>query len=669
MGTPVIGLSESFWKARKALTPEEQSLVDHSLMKFMENPEHPGLRLHRLDALPKSKAKVLWSLRVNDDIRMILYRHETGWIPVYVDHHDPAYDWARRHEVEVNAKTGELQIYRTIEQVKVVTREVRPVLAGHSREYLLDLGVPESYVDPLLMAEEGQFEELISGLSALVQERLLELATGRLVPVPPRLRTIEELANHPLGRQQLLFLRNLEELKRALSYPWEQWMVFLHPAQREVVEQTFRGPARVTGSAGTGKTVVVVHRAKVLAERYPEEPILVTTFNRFLAARLRRALEQLMGQLPPNLEVENLHALAHRLYGKLGGTAKLIPETDAIFRELLHTHTQSLGFPYAFLLSEHALLDSHGLYTWEAYRSFPRVGRGVPLTARQRLALFQVFQAFWQDLEAQGFLTFQRLLHEVRKGVEEGKLPRYRAILVDETQDFGPAELLLVKSLAPVEEDGLFFALDPAQRIYRSPLPWQALGLDIRGRSRRLKVNYRSTRQVVGLAERILPKKLEEEQREVLSLLQGPEPEVRGFTREEEALEELARWIRWLLGLGCEPREIAVFARVRELVRKLADYLNHRDIPAGAAEESEVEGVYCSTAHGGKGLEFRAVALFGAQKGLFPLESLLRDLEGEERAVQEEKERHLLYVALSRAREHLWVGYVGEPSPFLGGEG
>lgn len=661
-----LAIAESFWKGIEKLEVSERGRVLEAIRKFMENPSHSSLKLHRMDKLPRSKGKNLWSARVNDDIRLLLYNLSgSHWVAVYAGHHDEAYEWAERHEVEVNKLTGELQIYKVIEKEQIQTVDIKPVLKGHTPDYLLSMGVPESYVQPLLLAGEEQFMELISGLPLPLQERLLELATGRLIPAPPKLRTIEELYEHPLGRQQLLFVRNLEELRQALTYPWERWMVFLHPAQREVVEHTFRGPARITGSAGTGKTVVVIHRAKVLAQRYPEDPILVTTFNRFLALRLRRALELLHGQVPENIVVENLHALATRWYRELGETKQSVDESDSTFRDLFQKHARGLDFSLSFLLSEHAMLDSYGLYTWEAYRSFPRTGRKTPLTGRQRYALFNAFQGFWEDLENKGLITFNRLFHQVREAVERGKLSRFRAVLVDEAQDFGPAEILFVRSLAREEQDGLFFALDPAQRIYRNPLSWQALGLEIRGRSYNLKVNYRSTKEILDLAESVLPREIDGEPRSVLSLLQGPVPEIHPFSTEEEALQELSKWIRWLLHQGTRPEEIAVFARIKDLATRVANYLKEQDIPASSPQDEESTGVYCNTIHGGKGMEFRAVALFGAQRGLLPLESLLRDKDPEERENLIEKERNLLYVALSRAREHLWVGHVGEISPLL----
>lgn len=659
-------IAESFYKSLSRLTQEEQDRVREAVFSFLENPKHPSLKLHKLEKL---KTKGFWSIYVNMDLRIILSEHaQVGWIFAYTGHHDDAYRWAETHQVEIHPKTGVLQIFRVVEEVKVVPRQVRPLLP-YPEDYLLDLGVPPSYLKPLSLVEnEEELLELISGLPQDVQERLLDLYTGKKVVPPPKVQTIEELVKHPLSRQHLQFIQNLDELRRALTYPWERWMVFLHPSQREAVERSFRGPARVTGPAGTGKTVVALHRAAKLAERYPGEPLLLTTFNRFLAARLRAGLRLLLGEVPENLTVENVHSLATRLHNQHLGPIGIA--TEETYLPWLLEASEDLNYGPEFVRSEFAFVDAWGLYTWDLYKNFPRSGRGVPLTARERRQLFDVFQGVWEELEAKGLMTFNGLLHRLRAKAEAGELPRFRAAVVDEAQDLGPAELLFLRALVEESPDNLFFALDPAQRIYRPPLSWQAMGLDVRGRSIRLKVNYRTTREIAQTAERLLPPEVEEEVREVLSLLQGPRPSIRSFANQEACTKDLVAWVRNHLDFGVPPEEIGVLTRIWSLAEHVQETLKAQGIPATllSDREEQAAGVRVGTVHSAKGLEFRAVAVFGANRNLFPLDSLLKRTASEqERAEFRETDRNLLYVALSRAREALWVGYWGEPSPFLSG--
>jgi len=661
-----VAIADSFYKSLAKLTREEQDRVRETVFLFLQNPRHPSLKMHKLEKL---KTKGFWSLYVNMDLRIILYEHpQVGFILAYVGHHDEAYRWAENHQAEVHPRTGVLQIFRVVEETKVVPREVRPLL-NYPEDYLLDLGVPPSYIKPLRLVEtEDEFLEILSGLPQDVQERLLDLQAGKKVVPPPKVSTLEELAQHPLSRQHLQFIRDLGELRRALDYPWERWMIFLHPAQREAVERNFQGPARVTGPAGTGKTVVALHRAATLAQRYPEAPILLTSFNRFLVARLRMGLRLLLGEVPPNLHVENLHSLAVRLHSQHLGPARIAKEET--YLPWLLEAGEPTGYEPEFLRSEFAFVDSFGLYEWDLYKTFPRSGRGVPLTARERRRLFEVFQKVWERMEAEGLLTFNQLLHRLRAKGEAGELPRFRAAVVDEAQDLGPAELLFLRALVEEGPDDLFFALDPAQRIYRGPLSWQALGLEVRGRSIRLKVNYRTTREIAQTAENLLPPEVEEEVREVLSLLRGPKPTIRGFGTQESCTADLVAWMRSHLDFGVPPEEIGVLTRVWDLARHLRDALEAKGIQATllSDKEEQGEGVRVGTVHSAKGLEFRAVAVYGVNHNLFPLESLLRKAPSErDREALVEQDRNLLYVAFSRAREHLWVGYWGEPSPFLGG--
>jgi hypothetical protein len=652
-------IAESFYKGKDRLNHIERGQIMDALLSFFQDPSYPSLRLEKIH-------NGFWSVRASRDLRIILTRQAQVWIAVYCGHHDEAYRWAERRRAAIHPQTGEIQIVR-IPEVDTSPEEppANAPLARFDEDYLLSLGVPPDYLKPLRYATEDGVLELLNGLPQAIQERILDLLDGKPVVPPPRIQVQnpEELLAHPLIQRQFVLLQSLQEVRQALQGSWEAWHFFLHPLQQEMVGARFGGPARVTGGAGTGKTVVAIHRTRTLAQRYPEARILLTTFNKGLAQRLKIALKGLAGEELPNVWVDHLHNLALRLHEEVFGPAKVWTEKE--YRPVLEELSQGLAFRPDFVLSEWEMADAWGLYTWEDYRGFSREGRGTPLSARERQALFELFQKVWETLRTQGATTFSGVCHRVRAALEEGRLPRFRAVVADETQDFGPAELMLLRALAAEGEDDLFLTLDPAQRIYRGPTSWRALGLEVQGRSRRLRVNYRTTREIGELAERTLPSQVEGEARGSLALLRGSRPEIRGFPREEAALEELLRWIRWLLGQGLESRQIAVLARVHKLAERVGERLQKEGLSTQKLDEDGA-GVWYGTVHGAKGLEFRAVALFGASDGLFPLRSLLNNATDlQERALVEEKERSLLYVALSRPREYLWVGYWGEASPYL----
>ena len=649
-------LTPSFLDAVGTLTHQETQTILEKVRLMAEYPDHPSFKWHRLDRIGDGN---MWSGYVNKDLRIIAVKYKGVWVLLYVDHHDEAYKWAQSHKVEESEVTGELVVYKVAKQPAV--RTYTPYLKNCDKNYLLALGVPPSYIDVLCLAEtEQQFLDALSGLPEFLQERLLDVATGKLVPPPPRLNTLEDLWDHLPARQYLGVLKNIDELRAALHYPWERWLVFLHPSQREAVERVYKGPFLLTGAAGTGKTVVVLHRTKAILERYPDQPVLLTTFNKALSFYLQKGLAMLLQDVPTNLTLENLHSLALRWYSQIYGRVE--PLSEQMVRQRVQAAGSHLPYDADFLFAEFQMWDAFGLYRWEDYRDFTRLGRKVPLSGRERLKLHEVFHQAMESWEAEGQVTFSRMLHRVREAVEAGYIERFRSVIADEVQDFGPAELMLLRALAVDGPDSLFLAMDSAQRIYQFEFPWSALGIEVKGRSLHLKVNYRLTREIAHFASRLVDR--EGELGDVVALLRGPEPRVVGRQNIQEALEELEKWLGWLHEQGYPWESLAVLVRTKERLNEVKGFLEQR-LPVRSSQE-EREGVYLGTVHSAKGQEFRAVAVFGANDTDFPLQSVLSKLRNEE--AKEEflrKERSLLYVACSRAREQLLILYWGTASGFL----
>jgi hypothetical protein len=269
-------IADTFTQALAKLTRDEQRAVKTSAFDMQMNPGSPGLQLHRIDA---SKDPNFWSLRVNRDIRIIVHNTAQSFLLAYVGHHDDAYRWAERRRIEVHPKTGAIQIVEVRERIEEITpqrpyqhddilEEVphsQPSLRQPatsdlppsqpflelSQDNLLSIGVPQDWISDIRIATEDQFLDLATHLPAEASEALLEyVSTGSLkVPAPV---IVSDPYAHPDALRRIRVVENVEELEQALSYPWERWIVFLHPSQRAIVEQTFSGPARVSGSAGTG---------------------------------------------------------------------------------------------------------------------------------------------------------------------------------------------------------------------------------------------------------------------------------------------------------------------------------------------------------------------------------------------------------------------------------
>src|SRR5437867_1175158 len=318
-------IADSFTDSLARLTGEEQKAVKTTAFDLQMNPTSPGLSFHRL---AKAKDRNFWSLRVSVDLRLIVHKTQGSVLLCYVDHHNKAYDWAERRKLETHPKTGATQLVEIRETVKEVVVPVyvqaemptppKPLLfADTPEEELLGYGVPAEWLNDVRQATEDTLLLLADRLPAEAAEALLELATGGKPRLAQPVMTVTNPFDHPDAQRRFRVLTNVEELQRALDFPWEKWTVFLHPEQRQWVERDYNGPARVSGSAGTGKTVVALHRAAHLARTHPDTRVLLVTFSDTLAHALHTQLKRLIGSEPrlgDRIDVHSLNAIGKRLY-------------------------------------------------------------------------------------------------------------------------------------------------------------------------------------------------------------------------------------------------------------------------------------------------------------------------------------------------------------------
>jgi mRNA-degrading endonuclease RelE of RelBE toxin-antitoxin system len=299
-------IADTFTDSLAHLTGEEQKLVKTTAFDLQMNPAQPGMQFHRLD---KARDPNFWSVRVNRDVRLIVHKTDTSLLLCYVDHHDDAYRWAERRRLETHPKTGAAQLVEIRETVKEIFvpayKEVVEHVSAKLRlfehvadEELLSYGVPPEWLRDVREADEDGLLSLADHLPSEAAEALLELATGGKPRVAPAVSTAVDPFEHPDAQRRFRVMNNVEELAAALDYPWDKWTIFLHPAQRELVERDFSGPARVAGSAGTGKTIVALHRAVHLARNNRESRVLLTTFSDTLANALRYKLRRLLHHEP-----------------------------------------------------------------------------------------------------------------------------------------------------------------------------------------------------------------------------------------------------------------------------------------------------------------------------------------------------------------------------------
>ena len=680
-------IADTFTASLAKLPNDQQRAAKTTTFDLQTNMAHRSLSLHRVTG---AKDPGFWSARVNLDLRIILHRAGENVVLCYVDSHDDAYRWAERRRLETHPTTGAAQLVELREMVQEVVIPVyveveqqappkRLPFARISDGQLLGYGVPEEWLYDVRAATEDSMLDLADHLPAEAAEALLELAVGKTpqpsLPAPPGADPFA----HPDALRRFRVMRNMEELEEALEYPWEKWTIFLHPAQLGLVERTYNGPARVSGSAGTGKTVVALHRAAFLAKSTPGSRVLLTTFSDALANLLRTKLQMLIDQeVQPDgrIVVDSLDAVGLSLYEATFGPLQLARrETIGALVEDA-ARKEGTNFSRTFLLTEwDRVVDAWQLGTWESYRDVARIGRYSRLSETQRKALWPVFQRVRSALREQGLVTKAEMFGRLTREVERLEHPPFDHVVVDEAQDVSVAQLRFLAALAGGRPNGLFFAGDLGQRIFQQPFSWKELGVDVRGRSQTLRINYRTSHQIRTQADRLLDPAISdvdgnlEERKGTVSVFNGPQPSVQVLEDEEAESSAVSKWLTGRISEGLQPREIGVFVRSIDQLERAVATIKPYGVPYAVLDEDTDAEEGCltvGTMHLAKGLEFRAVAVMACDSEVIPLQSRVESIADE--ADLEEvynTERNLLYVACTRARDHLLVTGVKPVSEFL----
>ena len=680
-------IADTFTDSLAKLTGQEQKGVKTTAFDLQLNPANPGMQFHRLD---RARDPNFWSLRVTRDIRIIVHKTSDNLLLCYVDHHDKAYDWAARRRLETHPKTGAAQLVEIRETVKEITipkyvevEQPAPpmpkLFASLSDDDLLSYGVPHEWLEDVQEATEDSLFGIADHLPVEAAEALLELATGGKPELATAVVT-EDPFDHPDAQRRFRLMTDSEELKRALEYPWEKWAVFLHPDQQAIVDRKFNGPARVAGSAGTGKTVVALHRAVHLAEKYPNAKVLVTTFTEALADVLRAKIESLIDGQPEiieRIEVADLDAVGKRLFLNTNVKAE-IANADTI-KEVLSSVAERVGkgkFTDQFVWMEfHDVVDAWQLSTWENYRDVQRLGRKTRLGETGRKQLWEIFTEFRSELDGRNLITNAGMFAKATEHAQTQSSPVFDFIVVDEAQDLSVSQLRFLGAMGKNEPEGLFFAGDLGQRIFEPPFSWKSLGVDIRGRSKTLRINYRTSHQIRSQAERLLPPELAdvdgnaEKRTGTVSLFNGPPPAIQIFDGQKEESSAVSKWVKQTLDAGISPQEIGIFVRSPAQFDRAKTAIGNAGAKCNTIEDRvnfQSDQVNLMTMHLAKGLEFRAVAVMACDDEIIPLQSRIESVaDASDLKEVYSTERHLLYVACTRARDQLFVTGVEPASEFL----
>lgn len=706
---PQLAFANSFWESYDVLEKPVRAGVRKAMQKFQQLtvPElHADKGLH-LESVENARDPRMRTIRINDFWRGVVLAPNDGsdvFLLVNVVRHDDAYTWAAKRLYTTNSATRALEVRNVvaIEQLtpaleKAAVAAPSLLFAKYSDTVLRELGIDDqvlravrTIVDkPQLEAfgtllPEDQFEVLQYLAEGFSAEDVYRDVVAVRRPVDAGPDPDESLAIVIANTSsRIRLVTGPEELADILEKPFAAWRVFLHPSQRRVAYRvSYGGPVQVTGGPGTGKTVAALHRVKHLLTRSPGTRLLLTTYTNALASSLRENLSLLLDgdeSLLGRVDVTTVNAYAHGVVTRLDGRSPS-PIGDREERQLWERVVKKLGLPWTeqFLAQEyrHVVL-AQDLRTLDAYRAAVRRGRGSALSAARREQLWPAVELFEELLRVRKATTYLKVCARAADLLADSA-PTHDHVVVDEAQDLHPTQWRVLRGAVASGSDDLFITGDPHQRIYDSKVSLGSLGISVTGRTHRLRINYRSTEEILAWSTGILsPVNVDDlggEGSDSLagyrSLLHGRRPHADGYGSEQAEVAALVGRIAEWIAQGIRPSEIGVCARFNVLLDKVHDKLTAAGVPVLRVRDNPgpgVDGIRLATMHAMKGLEFRCVAVLGASASAVPFAREVTPASVD--ALQHDsdllRERCLLFVACTRAREALAVSWSGIASPFV----
>lgn len=691
-----VAISSDFLTAFAALPRQIQGKVTEFINKFRNNPQAPGINYEKING---GKDKKIWSVRIDDTYRGITVRQpETGvYLLLWVGHHDEAYAWAKNKKCEINPRTGAIQVYDIITTpvIEPATQDF-VLFAEVTDDALIELGVPEDQI-PLVRSignanefyeKKGSFsEDTFEALSWIVEgipvNEVIDLFKEEKGGQEPAANLADAL-DSPLSQKSFAIVEGEVELRRIMAEPLEKWRVFLHPTQRKIVNKNYSGPARVLGGAGTGKTVVAMHRAKHLAAGLKDkERILFTTFTANLASDIKDNLRKICTlEEFRRIDVINLDAWVSQFLREHGYSAEIAYDEKIrdLWEEAVAGNDFSGEFPVSFYEEEYnRVVVAREAFSLEKYVKASRTGRGTRLNRKKRMDIWKVFEAYQNLMKEKQIRDINTAMYECRLLIEkEPSQTRYQHIVVDEGQDLSSNAFRLLRSIAGEEhQNDIFIVGDAHQRIYKNKAVLSKCGINIRGRSSVLRINYRTTEEIRkaafaflnGISFDDLDDSIDTGDR-CQSLTHGSVPEVIACANANAEFGMVLAKVKGLIEAGVSAKNICIVARTHKL---LDDYISHftssgmrcYEIKGNKADDRGLDGLRVATMHRVKGLEFQYVFIVAANSKIIPLEAAIEHMDSVSEQETMTAEKCLLYVALTRAQKGAYISGYGRISEFI----
>ena len=687
-----IAFGSDFLQSFSNLSSQGQSKTRRFIDKFTTNPTSSGLNYENITNARDSQLK---SVRVDSNYRAIVRKPEKGntYLLLWVDKHDQAYEWAQNRVCKINPESGAIQII-DIEQVKRVEEDISRNKTGLeigrfkdiAKKDLLRFGIPEEYLTAVYgVVTDADIDQILPQLPEEAADVVMMLGAGysinevyqEIQKSPSEVINTDDL-DSALGREdskrRFYVIEDDTALEAILNAPLETWRVFLHPTQRRLVERDWNGPVRVLGGAGTGKTVVAMHRAKwLLQRRFTAEGdrILFTTYTKNLAIDIETNLRKICSSaMMRRIKVINIDAWVVKFLKSEGLNIRIVYDRDVqeLWQKAYAIAPSSPDLPLSFYQDEwKEVIQANDIKTEKEYVRVSRKGRGTSLKRSERGAIWSVFEEYRNLLQIRGWKEIEDALRDARSLLENNPdmIHPFQSIIVDEAQDMSEGVFRLLRTLIPQERtNDLFIVGDPHQRIYGNKVILSQCGIEIRGRSKKLRINYRTTEEIRQWATSILEGLNFDDLngnmdtlKEYRSLLRGEKPIIKHFASETEEIDFLITKIKELQNNGIPLKSMCLTLRTNQLVKKYLSMLDQHEVKTQTIQKDEadnqaIDGLRVATMHRVKGLQFDYMLIPSVNHDIMPLQSVfdrLTDETARDNFIQQE--RSLLHVAVTRAKQ------------------
>jgi len=702
-----IAFADTYFQALKKLPYNALKDTNNLIEKFMKDPTARSLNYEKLATLDPS----IRSIRVNGSYRAIVKIPTVDAKNVYtllwVDSHDDAYDWAKRKKIVVNQATNSVEMYDSIEETEVVDImqndegkfNEKTTLFNNIDDFSIKaLGIRSEFL--FLIRAIVNIEDLEKAkpfLSLQTYEILSYLAYGfEYSEVLDMINHADNSSNvsdiefedavvSEVNRDHFFIAKEPDEKKNIIEYmnlSLNEWRLFLHPSQKRIIEQEYDGSVSVTGSAGTGKTVIAIHRAKRLAEKLVggNDRVLVTTFSTSLADDIKQFINDMCStEVFNRIEIINFDKWIYNYSSKYIPKVKIIygEEVLKVWKQALTRTSCSLDYPLEFYQKEYEqIILEQEISSFEMYKYASRTGSGTALDRIARQKIWSVIQEYNTILDEKKVADMGTLMSSIIFHIKQYH-PKglYPSIIIDEAQDFSTAAFKLLKAMAgPTHTNDIMLIGDMNQNIYNKKLDFDKCDIDIDGRVEKLYLNYRNTDKISEFAKKILINSVKDTNIiaiNSIAISPGREPEIIESKKNADELKTIESTIKKWLALGYNSSSICITARTNKMLDVAKKHLSKAgletyEIKNDRTENQDINGIRFATMHRIKGLEFDCVLLMSSNSDAIPNKSTLDlAIDGIHKKSLIESERALLYVALTRARKELVITTSGELSGFF----